>query len=98
MGIKLRKLVLSALLAGMAAVVVAPAAEASRGNNPTTTTTEPSYVPPPQYGQNPHPVLPDEPDPYAGNPGVAPTIVPVDLPAVVTDPGVGDPSVGGDPS
>src|SRR5205807_1614758 len=45
--------------------------------------------PPPQYGQNPHPVIPDEPDPYAGSPGVAPTIVPVELPAVVTDPGAG---------
>ena len=84
---KFRKLTLSALAAGLAVVLVAPAAEANRGI-PTTTTTEPGYVPPPQYGQNPHPGLPDEPDPYA-NPEVAPTVVPVDLPNTVTDPGAG---------
>jgi hypothetical protein len=84
MGTKLRKMTLGVLLAGSAAVLMAPPAEANRGNG-TTTTTEPSYVPP--YGQNPHPELPDEPDPYA-NPVVAPTVVPVDLPAV-TDPNAG---------
>src|SRR5438105_12552001 len=89
MGKKLRKVTLSVLLAGSAAVLLAQPANASREAHPTTTTTEPSYVPPPQYGQNPHPVIPDEPDPYAGSPGVAPTIVPVELPAVVTDPGAG---------
>lgn len=87
MGTKLRKTTLAVLLAGLAAVLLAPPAEANRGT-PTTTTTQPGYVPPPQYGQNPHPVIPDEPDPYA-NPVVAPTtVVPVDLPAV-TDPGAG---------
>jgi hypothetical protein len=83
---KLRKMTLPVLLAGLAAVVVAPPAEANRGNSPTTTTTQPGYVPPPQYGENV--VLPAEPDPYA-NPVIAPTVVPVDLPAV-TDPGAGD--------
>jgi hypothetical protein len=87
MGNKLRKLTLSVLLGGLAAVLLAPAAGASREPHPTTTTTEPSYVP--KYGQNPHPELPPEPDPYAGSPGVAPTVVPVDLPAVGTDPGAG---------
>jgi hypothetical protein len=66
---------------------LAPAAGASREPHPTTTTTEPSYVP--KYGQNPHPELPAEPDPYAGSPGGAPTVVPVDLPAVGNDPGAG---------
>jgi len=84
MGTKLRTMTLAVLLAGSAAVLVAPPAEANRGNG-TTTTTEPSYVPP--YGQNAHPELPDEPDPYA-NPVVAPTVVSVDLPAV-TDPNAG---------
>ncbi len=90
MGTKLRKMTLSALLAGLAAVTLAPPAEANRGNG-TTTTTEPAYVPPPQYGENPNPELPDEPDPYANpveNPVVVPTVVPVELPAV-TDPGAG---------
>lgn len=86
MSLKLRKLTLPVLLVGLAAVFVVPPAEANRGTNPTTTTTQPGYVPPPQYGQNPNPVLPDEPNPYA-NP--APTVVPVDLPAVL-DPGAGD--------
>jgi hypothetical protein len=84
-GTKLRKVTLSVLLAGSAAVLLAPPAEANRGNG-TTTTTEPSYVPP--YGQT-QPELPDE-DPYADpvdNP-VEPTVVPVDLPAV-TDPNAG---------
>ena len=90
MGNKLRKVTLSVLLAGSAAVLLAPPADASREPHPTTTTTiEPGYVPPPQYGQNPHPELPAEPDPYAGNPVVAPTVVPVNLPAVGTDPGAG---------
>src|SRR6266550_1304366 len=87
MGDKLRKVTLAVFLGGLAAVLVAPPAGASREPHPTTTTTEPSYVP--TYGQNPHPELPPEPDPYAGSPGVAPTIVPVDLPAVGTDPGAG---------
>jgi len=81
MGTKLRKITLSVLLVGAAAVMVAPPAEANRGNG-TTTTTQPGYVPP--YGQETE--LPDEPDPYA-NPVVAP-VVPVDLPAV-TDPNAG---------
>jgi hypothetical protein len=89
MGNKLRKLTLSMLLTAGAAVLLAPAADASREPHPTTTTTEPAYVPPPKYGQNPHPELPAEPDPYAGSPGVLPTIVPVNLPAVGTDPGAG---------
>ena len=84
MGIKLRKVAYSVLLAGAATVVSAPPAEANRGSGTsTTTTTEPSYVPP--YGQPTH--LPEEPDPYA-NPVVAPPVVPVDLPAV-TDPNAG---------
>ena len=84
MGDKLRKLTIAVLLAGSAAVLVAAPAEASREPKPTTTTTtEPSYVPPPKYGQNPHPVLPDEPNPYAG----APQVVPVVLPQVTTNPG-----------
>jgi hypothetical protein len=94
-GTKLRKVTLSVLLAGSAAGWLAPPAEANRGNNPSTTTTaEPGYVPPPQYGQNPHPEVGPEEHPYDGNP-LAPTVVPVDLPAV-TDPGAG-PQGGGDP-
>jgi len=84
MGTKLRKLTVAALLAGLAAIVAAAPAEANRGNG-TTTTTEPAYVP--SYGQNPHPEIPAEPDPY-GNPVVAPNVVPTDLPAV-TDPNAG---------
>src|SRR5688500_17133619 len=84
---KLLKLTLPVLVAGLAAVLLAPPAEANRGNNPTTTTTQPGYVPPPQYGQT-QPNIPDEPNPYA-NPVIAPTVVPVDLPAV-TDPGAGE--------
>ena len=83
MGTKLRKMTLAVLLAGSAAFVVAPPAEANRGNG-TTTTTEPGYVPP--YGGT-QPELPEEPNPYE-NPVVAPTVVPVDLPAV-TDPNAG---------
>jgi hypothetical protein len=84
---------LGVLIAGSAAVLMAPPAEANRGNG-TTTTTEPSYVPP--YGQNPHPELPDEPDPYANpveNPVAAPTVVPVDLPAT-TGPDAGEAGAG----
>ena len=83
MGTKLRKMTLAVLLAGSAAVLMASPAEANRGNG-TTTTTEPGYVP--AYGQNPHPEVAEEPNPYA-NP-VAPTVVPVELPAV-TDPSAG---------
>ena len=84
MGDKLRKLTLAVLLAGSAALLVAAPAEASREPKPTTTTTtEPSYVPPPKYGQNPHPVLPEEQNPYAP----APAVVPVALPQVTTDTG-----------
>jgi len=90
MGAILRKLTISALLAGLAAVLVAPPAEANRGV-PTTTTTS-GYVPPPQYGGIVE--LPDE-NPYAGAPTVAPTVVPVDLPAQ-TDPGLGQ-AGGGEP-
>ena len=92
MGDKFRKLTIAVLLAGSAAVLVAAPAEASREPKPTTTTTtEPSYVPPPKYGQNPHPVLPDEPDPYA--PGTPP-VVSVVLPQVITDPGTPAPNPG----
>lgn len=85
MATKARKATLSVLLAGAAAVLVAPPAEANRGTGgSTTTTTQPGYVPP--YGQPTD--LPDEENPYA-NPEVAPTVVSVDLPAVV-DPGLGD--------
>lgn len=89
MGTNLRKMTVAVLLAGSAAVLMAPPAGANRANG-TTTTTEPSYVPP--YGQNPHPELPDEPNPYANpvdNPVAGPTIVPVDLPAT-TDPNAGE--------
>lgn len=72
---RLHKLIASALLAGVAAVMLAPAAEARREPPPTTTTTEPSYVP--KYGQNPHPELGPEINPYA--PGAPPAVVPVDL-------------------
>ncbi len=91
MGDKLRKLAIAVLLAGSAAVLVAAPAEASREPKPTTTTTTaPSYVPPPKYGQNPHPVLPDEPNPYAG----APQVVPVVLPQVTTPASPGDQNAG----
>jgi hypothetical protein len=92
MGTKLRKMTLAVLIAGSAALLVAPPAEANRGTG-TTTTTEPAYVPP--YGQNPEPVVVD--DPYGNpveNPVVAPTVVPVELPAV-TDPNA-DLAGGGD--
>jgi hypothetical protein len=56
----------------------------------TTTTTQPSYVPPPKYGQNPHPVLPDEPNPYAP----APQVVPVVLPQATTPASPGDQNAG----
>jgi hypothetical protein len=94
MGDKLRKLTIAVLLAGSAAVLVAAPAEASREPKPTTTTTtEPSYVPPPKYGQNPHPVLPEEQNPYAPAPT---SVVPVVLPQLpvgggsVPSPGAGD--------
>jgi hypothetical protein len=84
MGEKFRKFTIAMLLAGSAAVLVAAPAGASREPKPTsTTTTQPSYVPPPKYGQNPHPVLPDEPNVYAP----APQVVPVVLPQVTTNPG-----------
>ena len=84
MGTNLRKVILSAFLAAAAAVLVASPAQANRGSGTTTTTTtQPGYVPP--YGQDVD--LPAE-DPY-GTPVVAPTVVPVDLPAV-TEPGAGD--------
>ena len=86
---KFHKLVASTLLAGVAALLLAPSAEANRGGpSPTTTTTEPSYVPP-QYGQNPNPVVVPE-NPYA--PVDAPPIVPVEVGGlpVVADPGAGD--------
>ena len=92
MGDKFRKLTLAVLVAGSAAVLFAAPAGAMREPKPTsTTTTEPSYVPPPKYGQNPHPDLPPEPDPYAG---ATPPVVPVVLPQVTTDPGVPAPSPG----
>lgn len=78
----MRKMTLAALVAGSAVLLVAPAAEANRGGGTTTTTQ--GYVP--TYGQNPHPEVAAEPNPYA-NP-VAPTVVPTDLPAV-TDPNAG---------
>ena len=85
MGDKFRRLTLAVLIAGSAAVLVAAPAEASREPKPTTTTTtEPSYVPPPKYGQNPHPVLPEEQNPYAG---ATPPVVPVTLPQVTTETG-----------
>ncbi|MCA1844598.1 MAG: hypothetical protein LC792_15690 [Actinobacteria bacterium] len=79
----LRGMTIALLIAGSAAVLSAPPAGANRGGIPatTTTTTGPSYVPPPRYGQNPHPELPAEPNVY-DNPVAAPTVVPVDLPAV----------------
>jgi hypothetical protein len=80
----LRKLTVAVLFAGSAAMLVATPAWASREPIPTTTTTtEPSYVPPPKYGQNPHPVIPAEPNPYAP----APQVVAVVLPQVTTNPG-----------
>ena len=91
MGDKLRKLTLAVLLAGSAAVLVAAPAGAMREPKPTTTSTEPSYVPPPKYGQNPHPDLPAEPDPYAG---ATPPVVPVVLPQLITDPGAPAPNPG----
>ena len=92
MGDKLRKLTIAVLLAGSAAVLVAAPAEASREPKPTTTTTtEPSYVPPPKYGQNPHPVIPEEQDPYAG---ATPPVVPVVLPQLPADPSAPAPNPG----
>ena len=78
MGAKLRKLTLSVLVAGSAALLFAPPAEANRGIPTTTTTT--GYVPPPTFGEEPQ-GLPEE-----GNPVTA--VVPVELPAI-TDPGAG---------
>ena len=84
MGDKLRKLTLAVLLAGTAAAMVATPAWGEREPKPTTTTTTlPNYVPPPKYGQNPHPVLPEETNPYAP----APQVVPVVLPQVTANPG-----------
>lgn len=76
MGANLRKLTISALAAGLAAVLMtAPAAQANRGTGTTTTTV--GYVPPPV----------DVPQPTTQTP-VEPTVVPVDLPTV-SDPGTG---------
>src|SRR3954447_12896725 len=88
MGNKFRKLTIAVLLTGAAAVLVASPAQANRGEPgpTTTTTTEPSYVPPPKYGQNPHPVLPEEQNPYAPAPA---HVVPVVLPQIPTD--IGNP-------
>jgi hypothetical protein len=86
-GNKIRKVTLSVLLAGLAAVLLAPSAEAMRLHPPpsTTSTTESGYVPPPKYGRNPFPDPGPEPDPYAGAPGAAPTVVPVALPGPAPD-------------
>jgi hypothetical protein len=75
MGSKLRKLTLSVLVAGLAVALWAPSAEANRGHVPVTTTA-PIYVPPPQFGQNPLPQLPDVPN------LLPPIVVTVELPAV----------------
>ena len=91
---KFRRMAIGVLLAGSAAVLLAAPAGASREPKPTTTTTtEPSYVPPPKYGQNPHPDLPPEVNPYAGS---TPPVVPVVLPAVSTNPGATSPGDSGD--
>lgn len=91
---KLRKVILSALLAGLAAVLSVPPAGARRGEPPTTTTTV-GYVPPREYGQDPFPDG-EVHNPHDDNlPGVTPTTVPVVLGEVVTDPGAG-PSGGGE--
>src|ERR1051326_588113 len=90
---KLRRLTIAVVLTGSAARLVAAPAGASREPKPTTTTTtQPGYVPPPKYGQTPHPVLPEEQNPYAP----APQVVPVVLPQVTTNPGVspGDQNAG----
>jgi hypothetical protein len=92
MGEKLRRATLAVLVAASAALVFAAPAEASREPKPTTTTTtQPNYVPPPKYGQNPHPVLPDEPNPYAG---ATPPVVPVVLPQVTAPGDQGDQNAG----
>src|SRR5687767_3348468 len=57
MGHKLRKGILSALLAGLAAVVMAPSADAARRTPPTT--EPPSYVPDDTYGNTPTTVTAD---------------------------------------
>src|SRR3954447_15377903 len=94
MGNKFRKLTIAVLLTGAAAVLVASPAQANRGEPgpTTTTTTQPSYVPPPKYGQNPHPVLPEEQDPYAPAP---PAVVRVVLPQLPADAPVVSPGAGG---
>ncbi|HYH52013.1 MAG TPA: hypothetical protein VEG38_20905 [Acidimicrobiia bacterium] len=75
MNTKVCRMVASTLLAGLAFVAAAPAADARRNSPPN------EYVPAPEYGEDPG-VGPEE-DPYA-NP-VAPTVVTVVLPEVVTD-------------
>jgi hypothetical protein len=78
---KLRKVLISTLLAGLATIVPTAPALANR-SNPTPPNT--GYVPPPKYGQDPEPFAAE--DPYGAAPGDS-TVVPVVLPEVVTDPG-----------
>jgi hypothetical protein len=77
---KMRKGLISTLLAGLATMLPTTPALAKRSNpNPPST----GYVPAPTYGEDPDPLVAE--DPY-GDPG-EPTIVPVVLPEVVIDPG-----------
>ncbi len=73
MSSKLRRALLSTLIAASVAVLVAAPAEARRGTPPST---QPGYVPP--YGVDPD--FEPEPDPYAGPTApVAPTVESVEL-------------------
>jgi hypothetical protein len=80
---KLPKVVLSTLLAGLAALPLAPPAGAERQNPTTTTTAQPGYVPPPYDGGS------DE-DPFE-SPFEDPVVVPLEDVVggggVSTDPG-----------